>query len=329
MPASSISPKTAELYRATYSKLTASALADPTTGEHDALAIRVVNLLLAKWGQWAKGTQLIYKAAVLFMFRHHDLAPDTVVDLIANLKCSGGKGKVGVDRKTGFPPPVRQEVITAARKSWSTFGALTAEWIKAATLTGLRPGEWEKATLLGRFEDIDGTIMSPALRVVTAKRRHGDGRKPYRYLGLNHMSDADIETIRIFMDMLTIQSAAGFEQVSRKASRFLGDLMVNIPGAEQVTFYSTRHQFAANAKSLNRIVTVAALMGHVSFIDAPSRYAKEAISEIGVEYPDGIWTVSALPFPDVESLREMEEIKAGREKWFAKPKGAPIAQELS
>lgn len=314
-----VSERTQATYKQVYDRLVQGAMSLKDQGDTDQQVgpIDVIGYLEKQWPNWKKGTQSQYKSAVLYVFREI-MADLILIERVHTLDCDGGKGDQAEARKTGFPPEIRQSIMNHVSASYSTKGILTEKWIRAGVLTGLRPDEWRAAVLLDSFEDDEGNILSPALKVKNAKRKTGDDRKPFRYLGLNHMSDMDIESIRIFMSLLKIHEG-NFDAVKRAVSRRIALAAKDIDGADGITLYSTRHQFAANAKTYNNQVTVAALMGHLSMIDTPSRYASVAASELGGHYPKGVWTISALPTPDSESLREMKLQKSGRDSWLADP----------
>lgn len=272
----------------------------------------LVTYLEDRWGDWAFGTQTAYKAATLYFFEKSSNVPAGIVQRVRGFAIARERGSTAKARRDGFQPEPRQLLIDRILNGRSPINGLAAEWIKAGILTGLRPSEWADAEFLESYDNPGGIPMCPALKVNTIKRQGGDDRLPVRYLGLNNLTDGDIGSISGLVTFLRVHfSGADIGKLVKQVSQLIARQVAHIPELAGATLYNTRHQFAANAKSVYSIPAVGALMGHVSMVTSPSRYASAAISEMldtGRSRDDGVWRVSAVPFADAVSLQFMDAI---------------------
>lgn len=145
-------------------------------------------------------------------------------------------------------------------------------WLAANTLVGLRPCEWRTA----RLKTIDGILN---LEVTNAKNTNGRSHGKLRHLDLSDLSKSDLDLTRgqlqavsYFVDGDATWSA--YYEGVRKAIRRL--TRANLPKQRKYpSLYSSRHQFAANAKSSGlQKVEIAALMGHAVDDTASMHYGK-------------------------------------------------------
>lgn len=146
-------------------------------------------------------------------------------------------------------------------------------WMAANVLLGLRPIEWRTARLI----ETKGQLM---LVVNNAKNTNGRSHGTLRHLNLSHLPEKDIQLIQGQLQAVSYfvdgnASWGTYYGGVRKAIRRL--TRANLPKQRKYPcLYSSRHQFAANAKSggLSK-VEVAVLMGHATDETATMHYGKK------------------------------------------------------
>ena len=94
-----------------------------------------------------------------------------------------------------------------------------------------------------------------------------------------------------------------------------------------ITLYTARHQFSANAKSdgLSK-EEVAALMGHASIYTAGEHYGKRrgGHGSVGARGEGGAKTRQTVVSPHIDNLRKVEALEQERqEKRRSRPKSGP------
>ncbi|HOY70210.1 MAG TPA: hypothetical protein PL131_11310 [Methylotenera sp.] len=159
-------------------------------------------------------------------------------------------------------------------------------WIAANILVGLRPCEWRTARLM----TIDGRLN---LEVTNAKNTNGRSHGEFRHLDISGLQDKDIQLIKGQLQSVShyVNSNASWETFYggvRRAIRCLA--RTNLPKQNKYpSLYSSRHQFAANAKSVGLTkVEVGALMGHATDETATMHYGKK-------KYGSGSFAIKASP----------------------------------
>ena len=141
-------------------------------------------------------------------------------------------------------------------------------WVEAGIRTGLRPSEWETATL---NRELDGRIV---LTVQNAKHSHGRGHGPIRRLALE-----DDETIRwVEVHLRTVRSAVqdgGFALYYHRLRQSLAGAYRRAGIRHGPSLYTGRHQFKINARAAGvSDRDLAYLMGHASTLTARSHYGR-------------------------------------------------------
>lgn len=145
-------------------------------------------------------------------------------------------------------------------------------WLQASKITGLRPSEWENASLL----DLAGHRV---LVVKNAKATNGRAHGEERTLVLDDLSASEMEKID---DMLQMIEGYGGEMDFERFQKRMKDYMTYATRhcygnrKKYPTLYSFRHQFSADAKlsGLSK-QEIAALMGHGSDETAGTHYARK------------------------------------------------------
>lgn len=146
-------------------------------------------------------------------------------------------------------------------------------WMAANNIVGLRPIEWKSA----HIDVVDGETI---LVVVNAKNTNGRSHGELRHLNLTKINEAEL---RLIMRQLHIAGKYNINDATW--DRYYNAVRLTIYHmARKVlsnrrkypTLYSTRHQFAANAKSANLGKSeIAALMGHAVDTTATMHYGRK------------------------------------------------------
>lgn len=168
------------------------------------------------------------------------------------------------------------ELLYAVKQSISMRG----KWIKQAMrwmliniLVGLRPCEWRNATI----NKVNGKLT---LVVVNAKHTFQRSNGESRHLDISGLRAIELRWIR--MHLRSIEDFVHddgkwqqyYEAIRKTIRRVMRKLLPDVK--KYPSLYSTRHQFAANAKFSGFSKTeVAALLGHASNITAGEHYGKK------------------------------------------------------
>lgn len=158
-------------------------------------------------------------------------------------------------------------------KSKSIWGLATRLWLRAGILTGLRPIEWRKATLVK-------TAANIVLEVKNAKNTNSRANGEERHLNLNHLSSEDIKIIENHLKIVAEfkESRSSWNNFYNGCSNLLREKNKKAfpTKTRRPTLYSSRHQFSANSKASGcSPEEVAALMGHASDLTAQMTYGKK------------------------------------------------------
>lgn len=190
--------------------------------------------------------------------------------------------------------PDLRRLMGALKDSRSRWGNMTAIWIYAGYLTGLRPAEWATAKV---GKNLKGQMV---LTVENAKATNARSFGETRDIQLTKMTPKDLACIEEQVRVSNEWHKAGRFEEFYDGCRFLL-LGVNKrlwpKRTTHPTLYTSRHMFASNAKSVFSKVEVAALMGHGSADTAGLHYGKKRYANGGlkVEPSDiNVATVSAM-----------------------------------
>tara|TARA_R110000737_G_scaffold127218_3_gene159768 strand:+ start:26439 stop:27449 length:1011 start_codon:yes stop_codon:yes gene_type:complete len=243
-------------------------------------------------GDLSPASQKMYASAVRHHFRADPDALDDFEEAWSSLRPASSRRK----RKRSVPPSVITALHRAARqrKSRSRFAEHAATLAEATALIGLRPCEWADAA----WEDEERTILV----VRNAKRaeqmmdrgpfagriwKRGNG--DHRALELSDDPEIRTHIQSLADDMLAfeVQSPWSRHRVPIWAEfKALLDLCFQCDWLDRkyadLTLYSFRHQFSAEAKALFDQVEVAAMMGHISSRTAGQSYAHRRRARAGI-----------------------------------------------
>lgn len=283
-----INEKTATRYekvsrqlRARYTRETGLEPEADCTAFQDWLRDRYTTLLPASRRQY-------YAALTHYQREHHpDCMPDRIPEGLPDrktIKNEHGKRTSSAKAKS-FPLKAGIAVLNALRnaadQSWDsvTYGVWAYHLFRAGLRFGLRPVEWKGA----RFIYIeDGEL---ALEVPNAKNSHGRTFGPTRTLIVDedHLSKIDplaLESALWLTEQAYHMKDEDYQKILGGAEEKMRFILkrcgtpCRLPRGN-ITLYTARHQFAANAKSdgLSR-EEIAALMGHASIDTAGLHYGK-------------------------------------------------------
>ncbi|MGJ7523463.1 hypothetical protein ACSFA0_23485 [Variovorax sp. LT1P1] len=188
------------------------------------------------------------------------------------------KAKLRTSRLPGKTSQQKAKVLTAEKinaligalvASRSKWAADTINWFRAGCLTGLRPNEWPGSEIV----DFEGVI---ALRVRNGKFSNGRAPSEWRHLLLHKADAAQLEVIKAQVARANeIEARGGYPEWYHNCRQELRLKVTRLwPTApKHPSLYSTRHVFAANAKSRLTQREVAAAMGHGSDVSSTRHYA--------------------------------------------------------
>lgn len=260
--------KTSLAYRAIAER--ASRLA--AEGGHDS----AVSWLTAVAHTLSRATVNLYRAALVVEF-HHDPIVRKSLDLAYASSRRGRTGRTSSRKAKHFAPSAWSalQVILEAHPPDSA-GAWALRWLRAASLTGLRPCEWPGAQL-------DLSANPPALSVLNRKSTNGRSFGPVRVLTLEGLSLAELHFLADWCRFCErhAQQWDHIYEVTRKALQRAVDQLRPKPN-KRITLYTGRHQLAADAKASGRSKTeVAALLGQASLETAGRHYGKKRYGHPG------------------------------------------------
>ncbi|MDH0341975.1 hypothetical protein [Chromobacterium haemolyticum] len=153
-------------------------------------------------------------------------------------------------------------------------------WLKATHLAGLRPSEWEYASLGER----QGKRV---LIVQNAKATNGRGHGEDRSLDIEDLSPDELQAIEDMVEMLEgYRAEIDFATLQIRIGDYMKYATRQCFGKRQKypSLYSLRHQFSANAKfSGSTKKELAAMMGHGSDATAGTHYARKASGDSAVK----------------------------------------------
>ena len=235
-------------------------------------------ILKTTWRQYKQGAIKVLQ----------DLGKEDLADLLAregSSGCCAGRLKL----RRGLPDRDLEKLQKAAfgPGSW-----MALAWLVAGRATGLRPSEWKNARLEDRAD-------GPVLIVENAKHTNGRGNGPVRHLHFRDLllrvqaDDPEASDIwsALKCHLYNVAEAKkkgrdGFEKY-KEACRMALYRMSLRAGCKGVNLYTSRHQFAADAKKagLSKQET-ASMMGHASDETATSHYGRRIQGRRGTPVPD-------------------------------------------
>lgn len=210
-----------------------------------------------------------YKATMVYYFEQIK-APIQIIDLIKNIhikqtdelpkRTSALKNKKVIE-------PVLKKVVSRILNTKSEYSIFTALLLVTNLYFGFRPVEWKSAA----HDDKSITIKN-------AKATNGRANGKYRVISFQKKNDYFTLAKALIAQIDSLLKRHTWETVYASSRSLLYYTQYDIPAEDKISFYSTRHQVAANLKKtgLSR-EEIAIIMGHKSINTASIHYAKKNV----------------------------------------------------
>lgn len=233
--------------------------------------------------RWAKKTLWLYKAALIWFMRLH--GPIEATDALRRVSARGNpsRGSRTSSLKNKSLPAKDMDVLNAhLESSGHRMDRLLAAWLRAARVTGLRPGEWAAA-------ELRGNVLMVKNAKVNKVRGHGELRTLV-FSEEEKTASIPLDEVRGFLKNLhaLLEEGLTFQEVYKKCRERMRIACKKLwpRRKRRPTLYSARHQFVADLKARGMsLETVAALMGHATNETASAHYGRKAKGEGGVVLP--------------------------------------------
>ena len=224
-----------------------------------------------------KNTYRVYKSAVIFYFTQilkTDIALESAAYLIKfSSELSYKKSTKTSSRKAKYiKDEDLEKIINYIDNNNNKWNFYIKCWILSGILCGLRPIEWKDSEIITHDNKI-------ALKVKNAKNTNGRANGDFRTIMLDGLSEEDVNIHKQHLN-----NVKNFDKIGQY-ERFYNDCIVRLNTINKkvfgyrkknITLYSARHQFAANAKFSNHSKSeVAALMGHAVDSTAAMHYGRK------------------------------------------------------
>ncbi len=252
--------------------------------ENQSRGVKLREWLIEKAGTVRKSTWGGYRAALIEWGRqgkgiggYEPQEVVTIVESVGRNYAAGGGEKTSRQKYKLLPPDLFSKLMNYMAVSRSKYDGIISDWLVAGALTGLRPVEWESATILKKTDDEGTTYL-----IVTknAKRSNGRSFSDDRGIILKNPDENAMNAVRNMISLAKRTNEEGKSWMSvytRCRHRLLQiNHIVSPRRKKHVTLYSPRHQFAADLKAngFSR-EEQAALMGHGSTATATIHYARK------------------------------------------------------
>jgi integrase len=238
----------------------------------------VVAYLQRHASEWKWATFRQYQASLVCRYqvefeRTQDPLFEQTADRIralpwADCKKPSDPGQTSSRKRKGVPKRDYDVLVAnlSNPKQGGDYSRRAALWLMAALATGLRPCEWQGASL-----SEDGMLIAK-----NAKATNGRGTGVGRSIPV--LPD-DARVVRAHLESLSEMQSKGFRfaQIHNRCGEALRRACQSLWGKDpkrRYALYSARHQFAANAKATKSQEEVAELLGHRSVRTARRHYAK-------------------------------------------------------
>jgi integrase len=253
--------------------------------------------------KWSRATWRKNKNALIFFMREN--GPKEAVDFLAATDGSALQSRSTSSTSALKLKKLPQDDLSKIEKEanlTSKWDELLVVWLNSSVLTGLRPSEWDKASLDGN-----------ELTVVNAKNSNGRSYAETRRLDISKLKAREKKMIAKTISLIK-SSDYQYKEVYSAVRRRLLILTRRIWPTRKLhtTLYSGRHQFRANSVSAGFSKDeVAALMGHASNESAEVHYAHKWIGT-GYQdvkpHPDDVATVKKMNAHRVVGLKDGTDI---------------------
>lgn len=183
-----------------------------------------------------------------------------------------GVKKTSAKKKKHFNDGDFQKIIERLISSRAINAKPLSTWLYSNQMVGLRPVEWKTVKVIEREKGY-------ALEVKNAKNTNNRSHGEHRIIPINSFTEKQQKTILSFANLCIQHNKNNtFEKFYEDCRKLLQRTCKKVwPNrVQQITLYTTRHQFSANLKQSGRsLVEIAYLMGHISTDTAMSHYGKK------------------------------------------------------
>ncbi len=239
---------------------------------------------------WSQGTWRMvrcgYKLLLQKMIKAGRLSEEDGAKLIERMQNVSGLSRKERAKKSSSR---RKKVIThddlqmikeqVASRSYK-WGEALVIWLSAAVITGLRPNEWQTAEITNE----DGKIV-----LTSENFKHNENRSydTHRHIDLSGVSKESLSVVKQQIMIVRGMIAEGMETDHYEGCTALLYRCNKILWPKRklnITLYTGRHQFSANAKADDDVSDVerAALMGHKTTRTSQERYGKKRSGSKGL-----------------------------------------------
>jgi integrase len=251
---------------------------------------QIVSTWLAHEGSWAPRTARLYRSAILFVLMDQGYPELEEARQRLNRQDQDGDAwvhdrdqirrqqrylrrhpRTSAQKAKYFSEEDALHLLEALGKARSEWSDATATWISANVLTGLRPGEWQRA----RVQQNDAG--EEVLTVTNAKWTNGRAHGADRTLVLDGLTAGQraviLRQIEITSSFVRLDQFPHYYKQCRQLLQRIADRLWP-DRLRHPTLSTGRHVFTANAKSVFGKIEVAAMLGHASVESAGMHYAR-------------------------------------------------------
>lgn len=248
--------------------------------EHEELDIRqFVAWLILNKTKYNKNTWRLYKSSVIFFLETEiekgnfiaQEAYDTLKEEYS-YECNKKSKKTSGKKVKKFPQSDYLKIMDYLDKEKESWATNLKNWIISGILIGLRPIEWANAQYIN--ESTGDKII-----VKNAKNTNGRSLGEFRTILLTNLNDKEKNILKTHIKIcneweLHNQFNYYYNSCSNKLRKICKLLWKR--KENNISLYSARHQFSANAKASGfSCIEIAALMGHAVDITATKHYARK------------------------------------------------------
>lgn len=231
--------------------------------------------IAAKRQYLGKSTWRQYRSALIYFMTKN--GPIEAVNFLKNCGvelCRPAATRTSAQKTHALPQEDLVELLTFLARGKGCWDRILGLWLVAGRMTGLRPGEWNRAEL----------TSGPALSVVNAKHTNGRGHGERRTLLLDKLPPDRLRAIQNFLFELHelrdkgVPFSSVYSSCRRRMTRVTRQLWPN--RKKRPSLYSTRHQVAADCKATGTsLAELAAILGHATDETASVHYGRRAAGE--------------------------------------------------
>ena len=223
-----------------------------------------------------KKTYRVYKSSLIYYFLNEIKTESSVeaaeyLAKITSEKSYKKSDKTSAQKMKRIPSNDLEKLIKYLDEHDGKWNLYIKNWILSAIICGLRPIEWKDSEIIS-YEG------KTALKIKNAKHTNGRAHGEFRIILLNNLTEDELNLINEHIySVKEFDKIGEYDKFYRNCVAQLNTVNNKIFGRRKknITLYSARHQFSANAKSAGKSKReIAALMGHKVDKTATIHYGK-------------------------------------------------------